>query len=87
MPPPGAEPLDDPQVPPSRPPTTDELTVRYTAPWTAVLEPWLAAILRAAPRQHPTAVRGRDAEPPENLGTQLEIRQFGLVGPKLGSCH
>ncbi|MGD2178869.1 MAG: hypothetical protein PVG71_13730, partial [Anaerolineae bacterium] len=41
----GAEPLDDHEVPPSRPPDADELKARYLVPWLERLEPWLAATL------------------------------------------
>jgi hypothetical protein len=41
----GAEPLDDPQVPPSRPPTTAEIEARYLRPWTERLLPWLNEVL------------------------------------------
>lgn len=37
----GAEPLDDPQVPPSRPPTHAEIEARYLKPWVERLLPWL----------------------------------------------
>jgi hypothetical protein len=41
----GAEPLDDPQVPPSRPPTPAEIEARYLEPWTERLLPWLNEVL------------------------------------------
>ncbi len=41
----GAEPLDDPVVPPSRPPSDQELASRYLDPWNSRLEPWLAQVL------------------------------------------
>lgn len=41
----GAEPLDDPQVPPSRPPEPDELRARYLEPWRTYLEVWLEKVL------------------------------------------
>lgn len=41
----GAEPLDDPQVPPSRPASEDELLGRYLAPYVDRLEPWVRQVL------------------------------------------
>ena len=41
----GAEPLDEPLVPPVRPPTPDELDARYLTPWVEQLEPWLEEVL------------------------------------------
>ncbi len=42
----GAGPLDDRQVPPSRPPTPAERQARYLQPWLEQLEPWVSAILQ-----------------------------------------
>ena len=41
----GAEPLDDPIVPPERPATDSEKERRYLKPWQDRLEPWLAKVL------------------------------------------
>lgn len=41
----GAEPLDDPQVPPSRPPTDSEIAKRYLEPWLQRQEPWIDRVL------------------------------------------
>jgi hypothetical protein len=41
----GAEPLDEPVVPPLRPPTAKEREDRYLRPWLEQLEPWLARLL------------------------------------------
>lgn len=41
----GAEPMDDPQVPPSRPPTLAERMSRYGRPWLERLEGWLQKVL------------------------------------------
>lgn len=41
----GAEPLDDPVVPPERPATDEEKKARYFEPWRDRLEPWLAKVL------------------------------------------
>ena len=41
----GAEPLDDPIVPPERPATDSEKERRYLEPWQDRLEPWLAKVL------------------------------------------
>ncbi|MBS1696614.1 MAG: hypothetical protein JST91_30900 [Actinobacteria bacterium] len=41
----GAEPLDDPQVPPSRPATDGELLGRYLQPYIQRLEPWVRQVL------------------------------------------
>jgi len=41
----GAEPLDEPLVPPSRPPTSAELDARYLTPWRKQIEPWLVHVL------------------------------------------
>jgi hypothetical protein len=41
----GAEPMDDPQAPPSRPPQGSEIQGRYFVPWVEQLEPWVQAIL------------------------------------------
>jgi hypothetical protein len=41
----GAEPLDDPVVPPERPATDVEKQRRYLEPWAGRLEPWLALVL------------------------------------------
>lgn len=41
----GAEPMDDPQVPPSRPPTLDERMRRYGVPWLERLETWMEKVL------------------------------------------
>lgn len=44
----GAEPLDDPVVPPERPAGEDEKVRRYVEPWVERLEPWLAQVLSAS---------------------------------------
>ena len=41
----GAEPLDEPIVPPARAATNDELAERYLYPWIEVLEPWVRQVL------------------------------------------
>ncbi len=41
----GAEPLDEPVVPPTRPATDVERARRYLDPWLDRLEPWLATVL------------------------------------------
>jgi hypothetical protein len=44
----GAEPLDDPVVPPERPATDMEKFRRYLMPWQDRLEPWLAKVLSSS---------------------------------------
>ncbi|MFN2467075.1 MAG: hypothetical protein ABR521_02935 [Gaiellaceae bacterium] len=44
----GAEPLDDPVVPPERPASDTEKFRRYVDPWVERLEPWLAQVLDAS---------------------------------------
>jgi hypothetical protein len=44
----GAEPLDDPVVPPERPATDVEKQRRYLEPWGDRLEPWLAKVLSSS---------------------------------------
>ena len=42
----GAEPLDEPEVPPTRTASDDEKARRYLIPWLDRLEPWLERVLR-----------------------------------------
>lgn len=44
-PPRGAEPLDEPVFPPTRPPTDQERYCRYLAPWLKTFAPWFEAVL------------------------------------------
>jgi hypothetical protein len=83
----GVEPLDDPQVPPARPPEVEELEQRYLKPWFAYLEPWLRQVLSESVsgdfhqaesrRSSPLSEAGQasgEGVPPEIAGRAVETK-------------
>lgn len=77
----GAEPLDDPQVPPSRKASEDELLGRYLQPYIDRLEPWVAQVLAdsAALGLHQSEITV-DA-PMDEISTPGGGNVVGTVGP------
>jgi hypothetical protein len=88
----GVEPLDDPVVPPVRPPTPDELIARYLDTWSGRLEPWVRRVLAdSGPHVHQSEVTisgpltdggHRPGERPAGLDvrpTSLQIAPYEFV--------
>jgi hypothetical protein len=77
----GAEPLDDPQVPPSRPASEDELVGRYLQPYIHRLEPWVRKVLAdsAALSLHQSEITV--SAPMDEMSTPGGGNVVGSVGP------
>lgn len=88
----GAEPLDAPIVPPSRPPTDQERVCRYLEPWRTTLAPWFQGVLgeSAGGVQHMMQVtrtvpmtdlgqRPGEALPPEAAGATMTVKPYNML--------
>jgi hypothetical protein len=78
----GAEPLDEPIVPPTRPATDQELTERYLYPWVEVLEPWVRKVLAdsAGGALHQSEIR--TSGDLDEISTPGGGNVAGTVGPR-----